>query len=330
MKCLWVVCALAASAFAFQPEAQERAARDAESVARDAERAGRDAERAMERADRAYERAARLLDRREWEQAAKAFTEVPRTSPRADGALYWAAYAQNKLGRRAEALGRLSELEKSFPNSRWVNDAKALAIEIRQAQGQPVKPESEDDEELKLMALNGLMRADPERAVPMIERVLAGAASPQLKERALFVLIQGGSPKAREIVLNAARGRIGNPDLQLKAISYLAVFRTKESLAALSDIAKTEKNPDVQTKAIEMLGIMGPDAASELKAIYAANPDKRAKRAALRGLFVQRNAAAIVEIARKEKDPELKREAVEQLSVMKSKEATDYMMEILK
>ncbi|HWR52704.1 MAG TPA: HEAT repeat domain-containing protein [Bryobacteraceae bacterium] len=326
MRCVLMIYVLAISAFAFEPDAQERA-REAE---RAAERAARSAERAEQSADRAYERAARALDKRQWDEAAKAFGEVPRTSPRADGALYWAAYAENKVGRRAEALGRLSELEKSFPNSRWVNDAKALAIEIRQAQGQPAKPESEDDEELKLMALNGLMRADPERAVPMLERVLAGTHSPQLKERAMFVLIQSGSPKAREIVLNTARGKVGNPDLQLKAIQYLGVFRTKDSMAALSDIAKTEKNPEMQAKAIEMLGIMGPEAAPELKAIYAANPDKRAKRAALRGLFIQHNAAAIVEIARKETDPELKREAVQQLSVMKSKEASDYMMEILK
>jgi HEAT repeat protein len=330
MKCLLVMCAFAVSAFAFEPDAQEHAAREAERSARGAERAAQTAERAEQSADRAYERAARALDKRQWDAAAKAFGQVPRTSPRADGALYWAAYAENKLGRRAEALGRLSELEKSFPNSRWVNDAKALAIEIRQAQGQPVKPESEDDEELKLMALNGVMRADPERAVPMLERVLTGTASPQLKERAMFVLIQSGSPKARQIVADAARGKIGNPDLQLKAIQYLGVFRTKDSLASLADIAKTEKNPEMQAKAIEMLGIMGPDAAPELKAIYMANPDKRAKRAALRGLFIQNNAAAIIEIARKETDPELKREAVQQLSVMKSKEATDYMMEILK
>ena len=34
--------------------------------------------------------------------------------------------------------------------------------------------------------------------------------------------------------------------------------------------------------------------------------------------------------ARAEQDPQLKREAVQKLSLMRSKEATDYMMELLK
>lgn len=337
MKCVWMIPLAAVSLAAFGPDDQDAATREAARSAVEAERSAAQAERAAEQAaraseqlERAYEHAQRALDRRQWEEAAKAFAAVPRNSSRADGALYWTAYAENKLGRRSEALAKLGELEKGFPNSRWVNDAKALALEIRQAQGQPVKPETEGDEDLKLMALNGLMQNDPERTLPMLERVLTGSASPQLKERALFVLIQSGSPKARQLVADAARGKIGNPDLQLKAITFLGVFRSKDSLAALSEIARTEKNPAAQLKAIEALGLMGRDSAPELRSLYSANLDKRARRAVLRSLFVQQNAAALVEIARKETDPELKREAVQQLSVMKDKAATDYMMELLK
>jgi hypothetical protein len=38
----------------------------------------------------------------------------------------------------------------------------------------------------------------------------------------------------------------------------------------------------------------------------------------------------LIDVARKEPDLELKREAVRLLSSMKSKEATDYLMELLK
>jgi hypothetical protein len=41
------------------------------------------------------------------------------------------------------------------------------------------------------------------------------------------------------------------------------------------------------------------------------------------------SAKGLVEIARKETNPELKREAVQMLSNMKSKEATDYLMELI-
>ena len=44
----------------------------------------------------------------------------------------------------------------------------------------------------------------------------------------------------------------------------------------------------------------------------------------------QRNAKALVQVARAEKDPKMKLQIVERLANMKSTEATDYLMEILK
>ena len=73
-------------------------------------------------------------------------------------------------------------MRKAYANSRWQDDAKALEIEVRQASGEKVNPNAEPDEDLKLMALNGLMNSDPERAIPMIEKVLQGSQSPKLKE----------------------------------------------------------------------------------------------------------------------------------------------------
>jgi hypothetical protein len=48
------------------------------------------------------------------------------------------------------------------------------------------------------------------------------------------------------------------------------------------------------------------------------------------GLSSQRNAKALVDIARAEKDTKLKLRIVERLSNMKSKEANDYLEELLK
>jgi hypothetical protein len=47
-------------------------------------------------------------------------------------------------------------------------------------------------------------------------------------------------------------------------------------------------------------------------------------------LSIQHNAPILVALARAEKDAQLKRRIVERLSTMKSKEATDYMLELLK
>ncbi len=47
-----------------------------------------------------------------------------------DGALYWKAYAQNKLGQVKAALETCAELGRDFSTSNWVHECGALEIEI--------------------------------------------------------------------------------------------------------------------------------------------------------------------------------------------------------
>jgi len=131
--------------------------------------------------DRAYERGQRALDGRRWEEALESFTQVASGSgTRVDGALYWKAYALAKLGRRDDAMAAIAQLRKTFPSSRWLDDTKALEFEMKQASGQKSPPEAEADEDLKLMALNGLMQSDPDRALPLLENLLKTSSSATL------------------------------------------------------------------------------------------------------------------------------------------------------
>jgi len=54
------------------------------------------------------------------------------------------------------------------------------------------------------------------------------------------------------------------------------------------------------------------------------------RRAVVNGLFIQNNATALVTLARAERNPEMKKEIVSKLSLMKSKEAVDYLLELLR
>ena len=85
---------------------------------------------------------------------------------------------------------------------------------MKQASGKPVSPETEADDDLKLMALNGLSQSDPARTYPLIEKLLKGPASPKLKKKAIFVLAVNTSPAAQQLLEQIARGN-GNPDLQI-------------------------------------------------------------------------------------------------------------------
>ncbi len=306
--------------------------------------------------DGRYRRGTRALDERRYEEAVESFDAViSNKESRTDGALYWKAYALNKLGKRTEALASLDALEREHAGSAWLNDAKALRLEVQQGSGQAVSPESQSDEDLKLLALNGLMRSDPERALPLIEKVLGDPKlAPKIKERALFVLAQNRTGKSREVIMNIAKGG-GNPDLQVKAIEYLGIsggqaevaqlyttgasIQVKEAIInslmmsknvdKLVEIARAEKEPRVRTAAIERMGMIRSDKTAELLAsLYSG--DTVAKQAVINALFMQHGTKSLIDLARKEQDPKLKRELVERLSMMKDKEATDYMMEILK
>ena len=58
-------------------------------------------------------------------------------------------------------------------------------------------------------------------------------------------------------------------------------------------------------------------------------PRKKVRKAVLNAFFLQGNDTALIEIARKETDLKMKKEAVEKLSLMGSKEAQEFMLELL-
>ena len=204
-----------------------------------------------------YERGTSYLDSGRYDRAIEAFDKViAKAGKKTDGALYWKAYALNRLGKRDEAIQAIDELLKKYGSSRWAADAKALQIDVRQASGQPVSPEKAGDEELKLIALNALMTRDPDRAIPMVQQLLTGSASPRLKERGLFVLAQSASPRAKTLLAEVARGK-ANPDLQLKALDYLGMYGGGPDVPLLVDVYKTTGDIDVKKRVIRSLAMTG-------------------------------------------------------------------------
>ena len=317
-------------------------------------------EQANARADRdesrmrdEYNRGTRAIDKRDYDGAIGYFDSVIRASaPRADGALYWKAYCQNKLGRRDEALASLSQFQKSYPQSRWLNDAKALEVELRQASGRPVSPGSESDEDLKLLAINAIMNTDSERSVPLLESVLKDPkATPRIKERALFVLAQSHDPKARDLLGSIAKGG-SNPDVQMAAVRLMGVsgheyagvlaevyassndanvkravlqaFMTGGEKGRLLAAARSEQNPELRREAVRMLGPAG--AGDELVQLYGSEKSVETKREILRALMVAGATDRLTEVARTEKDPTLKREAIRQLGVTGGAKSADTLV----
>src|SRR3989304_9895657 len=93
--------------------------------------------------------------------------------------------------------------------------------------------------------------------------------------------------------------------------------------------AKTDKDARMRLRAIEMLGAMGrgKNTAFMSELYYAEGQSIEARRAVINGLFVAGDSKTPLEIARKELDPTLRKALVGRLSLMKSKEATDFLVE---
>jgi HEAT repeat protein len=300
------------------------------------------AEQAGASEDELYDAGTRAMNEGRWSDAEAAFGHAANLrGGRAEGSLYWKAYVENKLGRASDALRTCAQLRNSYPQSRWLKECGALEIELRK--GGAVSPATEQDDDLKLLALNALMQQDQARALPVLKAILSGNQSEKVKERALFVLTQSSSKEAQDllgqIALNATY-----PGLQLKAIHMMAALQGKAAGPTLANIyrtsndpkvkktvlqsyiasgdrervleaARTESDPQLLKTAFQSLGAMG--AASDLLDLYKSSKSTEAK-ASILNTFVMcgdKGSKALLEIAASEQEPELRQRAIRQVGV---------------
>ncbi|HEX4971034.1 MAG TPA: HEAT repeat domain-containing protein [Steroidobacteraceae bacterium] len=196
-----------------------------------------------------------------------------------------------------------------------------------------------EQESLALAAMEGLMSQSPERALPIIRKVLAGSQTTLVKKRALFVLSQIDSPEADDILLQTARS--ADKALRSEAIRSIGIGGHDKSLAALQDVynagdadlkkqvlhawmiagrkaevyqaALSAKSDDEAGEAIHMLSVMGavdelrklgdrPNASGKLVEAYAISGDLQSLR----------------KIADSGADPSVRAEAVRKIGIIDS------------
>jgi hypothetical protein len=265
--------------------------------------------------DPAYSAGTKALNESRWADAVASFEEIVKAKgKKADAALYWKAYALNKLDKQQLATDTCSQLRTQFKDSSWNSDCAALSLSSRdrrydardadraqrdQDRGRRTADKSPKDEaaEMKILALNSLLHRDPAQAIPLLRGILTGEQPASLKQHALFVLAQSKSPEADSLLHDVILGKMG-PELQLQAIHSSGIYRGRPANDALIEVYRTA--------------------------------DPKVKTAVISALFVSGDDTRLVDLARQEKDLDLKRKMVSQLSLMKGKVANDYMMELLK
>ena len=174
---------------------------------------------------------------------------------------------------------------------------------------------------MKRAILHGLMASNDKEHLLQIAKT---EKSPPLRLDAIAYLGSNGTPaELRQIYQGETSADVKQQILHSMISSGSADW--------LAEIARTEKDPKLRRTAIQALGSMNSTKTGDtLVAMYASETDPAMKRNIIDGLHSQRNAKGLVDLARKESDPAMKREIVGRLSNMKSKEASDYLMELLK
>src|SRR3569833_1086533 len=139
-----------------------------------------------------------------------------------------------------------------------------------------------DEESVKALALNALMEADADRAVPIADRILKGSGSYALKERALSTLTQSRSARAQQVV---------------------------------ADYAKSAADPNLQVRAIRYIGRSGAkDTQQQIAALYPTAPTAQVREEIIRSLSNAGSTDALMNINRSEKDPDLRNHAIRYLA----------------
>lgn len=267
-----------------------------------------------------------------WEEALARFKQLEeqlqRSEPQAaDAALYWQAYALSKSRRSAEARAVVDRLRSRYPASRWLDEASRLA------------GRDADQGSLVEAALDGLLAAPPERALPLLKKVLEGDHPPRTKQRALFVLSQLDSAEASAAVLALAKRK--DDPLQREAIQMLGISGGMKALAALESLyseseeaarravldawmvadhlpgleqaARDGRHPELQRHAIHLLGALEADRV--LEGLLDARGDDDMQRAVLQSLGVSGNRPALTRFAQSDAPDALRIEALRALGI---------------
>lgn len=209
----------------------------------------------------------------------------------------------------------------------------------------------DDVEELKLAALEALMAAPPERALPIVAKVLAGNNSDEVKEGALFILSQIDLPEAQALLLDTARQ--GSDEISLQAIRMLGIAGDPDVLAGLVDfyntgdedmreavleayliaddaqsiyqIALNTDNEDDYQEAVEMLAAM--DARDQLRELRNA---RGISASLIEAYAISDDFESLRELSLDASDPELQAQAIEALGIVGGGEVNETLVQIYK
>jgi len=196
--------------------------------------------------------------------------------------------------------------------------------------------DAEDRDRLRIAALEALISAPPEFALPRARKIMQENHSDEVKESALFILSQIDDPEAHAIVAETARTSSG--DLQIEAIEMIGIGGDAAALASLKEIYASgdsdvreavieayliaddsdsiyelamQSEGEEFEMAVEMLGAMG--ATDTLRRI---RDEGGMSESLIEAYAIAGDYQTLVELAMDDADPDLQAQAIESLGIV--------------
>ena len=256
---------------------------------------------AREPGDSLYRLARRAMADENYRRAAQLFAELVDRYPRSDyagDALYYRAYSLYQLGGQRDLRDAIDAIElqaRDYADASTREDAKTLrsrieSVQARRGNADAAKKVQEkasqlgdehgcpnDDDDMRIAALQGLMQMDAESAIPILRQVLAkrGSCTESLRKHAVFIVSQKRSDEATELLLEVARSD-PSTEVRAEAIQWLGQSHSPRAVTALDSIASTSTDDDILDKAIFALSQTRDERADAALRRIAANERKSA------------------------------------------------------
>jgi HEAT repeat protein len=270
-------------------------------------------------ADSLYRLAREALSRGDYKRAAEIFHRIPERYPQsayAGQSLYFEAYALYRIGGDEElgtARDRLKQLKQRYPTiakkdgdplltrvcgelAKRGDEACAASIgkvaeegndvtggetvTIPGSQGRNCSPDADEDSDDRIAALNALLQMDAERAMPILQKVLArrDPCSVALRRKAVFLVSQKRTDQTANILMSVARS---DPDQETREQAVFWLSQVPGSTGLLEEILKGSSDENIKDKALFALSQQNEPRAAQILRDFAGreseNSDLREK-----------------------------------------------------
>jgi len=197
-------------------------------------------------------------------------------------------------------------------------------------------PSDDDDDDIRMAALNALLQMDSERAIPILKQVLAkrDECSVALRRKAVFLVAQKQTDESATILLDAARN---DPDVEVRrqAVFWLSEVHSDRALQALDSILKGSTDEEVQEKALFALSNTNTTRGTEILRAYAqstAPEELRAKAVFWLGQSSRRsadNTTFLESLFDKTNSEEIQNAIIQAMSEVPGDEGSRWMLSVI-